>query len=247
MSPGSSPSSKWWRELGKHLPDPVEAILRHSHSGGLFEPQARLSFSQEGEDLVIARLFDGQVTGFYIDIGAHHPTRFSNTYLLYRRGWRGINVDPTPGGMRLFEKKRPEDINLEIAIARNPGTVLLREFDEPALNTTSSDIAFLRESRGISHTRTTPVEARRLADVLGDYIPPGTSRIDLLSVDTEGADLDVLESNDWDSYRPRLVVIEVLGSSLSVLESKQEIAYLRRLDYDLYAKLVNSVIMVDAH
>src|SRR5215510_10661697 len=62
----------------------------------------RTSFSQQGEDLILARLFEGQRRGFYVDVGAHHPRRFSNTFLLYRRGWRGLNIDAAPGSMRLF-------------------------------------------------------------------------------------------------------------------------------------------------
>jgi hypothetical protein len=61
-------------------------------------------YSQEGEDLIASRLFPNQSTGFYVDIGAHHPTRFSNTYLLYTKGWRGINIDPLPGSKELFDK-----------------------------------------------------------------------------------------------------------------------------------------------
>ena len=58
------------------------------------------SFSQEGEDLVLARIFEGKKNGFYVDIGAHHPTRFSNTHYFYRRGWSGINIDAMPGSMK---------------------------------------------------------------------------------------------------------------------------------------------------
>ncbi len=71
------------------------------------------SYSQEGEDMILARLFENQQNGFYIDVGAHHPQRFSNTYFFYKKGWRGINVDAMLGSMKLFNKIRSRDINIE--------------------------------------------------------------------------------------------------------------------------------------
>ena len=56
------------------------------------------SYAQEGEDLILYRMIYGKIDkGFYVDVGAHHPKRFSNTYFFYRKGWRGINVEPMPG------------------------------------------------------------------------------------------------------------------------------------------------------
>ena len=59
---------------------------------------------------MLYRIFEGRKTGFYVDIGCHHPFRFSNSYLFYKLGWRGICVDPLPGTKALFNKWRPEDI-----------------------------------------------------------------------------------------------------------------------------------------
>lgn len=76
------------------------------------------SYSQEGEDLILKRFFSNKEKGFYIDIGAHHPKRFSNTYLFYSKGWNGINIDAMPGSMRLFNQIRKRDLNLEVPIAK---------------------------------------------------------------------------------------------------------------------------------
>src|SRR5438045_8009791 len=70
-----------------------------------------LSFSQFGEDLAVLRHFEDRV-GYFVDVGAHHPIRLSNTYLLYRCGWSGINVDANPDGIELFRKKRPRDLTI---------------------------------------------------------------------------------------------------------------------------------------
>ena len=75
------------------------------------------AYSSEGEDLILKRIFDKKKKGVYIDVGAHHPFRVSNTYLLYKRNWTGINIDPLPGSKALFNKHRPKDINLEIGVS----------------------------------------------------------------------------------------------------------------------------------
>ena len=96
-----------------------------------------LSYSQEGEDLILKRLFDGQKKGLYVDVGAHHPKRFSNTYLFYKMGWRGINIDAMPGSMEKFKEVRPEDINIEAAISDKDELLTYYIFNESALNTFS--------------------------------------------------------------------------------------------------------------
>ncbi|TLD96815.1 hypothetical protein LS71_004220 [Helicobacter jaachi] len=75
------------------------------------------SYAIEGEDRIVrALLWQKRDSGFYVDVGAHHPFRFSNTYLFYTQGWRGINIDATPGSMEAFRKYRARDINLEMGI-----------------------------------------------------------------------------------------------------------------------------------
>ena len=51
------------------------------------------SYSQDNEDLFLNEYFEKISNGFYVDIGCHHPKRFSNTYLLYKKGWKGVNID----------------------------------------------------------------------------------------------------------------------------------------------------------
>ena len=83
----------------------------------LLDPYRRTSYSQEGEDLILDRLLRRKPRGYYVDVGAFHPKKFSNTHLFYRRGWSGINIDATPGSMDEFRRVRPRDTNLEIAIS----------------------------------------------------------------------------------------------------------------------------------
>lgn len=228
------------------LPGWLRGLLRHLRTRHLLSEHARVSFAQEGEDLLLHRLFERQSHGFYVDVGAHHPERFSNTKLLYDRGWHGINIDPTPASMDAFRRFRQRDVNLEIAIS-NVGEVReLFMFNEPALNSFSEELSYERiQTNKYSLDRKVAVRSRPLADVLAENLPPGLETIDLLTIDVEGHDLEVLRSNDWDRFRPRVVVIEVLRSSLDELPDAEEVQFLSERGYRLYAKLVNSVVLRD--
>lgn len=159
------------------------------------------SFSQFGEDRWLIREFADQPSGFYVDVGAFHPFLASNTYLLHQQGWRGINLEPAPEPLALIRKYRPGDINLPYAISTEPGPV---SFALAGSFAGIDDDQHLWQ--GIEGERI-KVEARTLADVFDEHLPAGQT-IDLLDVDCEGRDLDVLRSNDWTRYRPRVVLTE---------------------------------------
>ena len=82
--------------------------------------------------------------GFFVDVGAHHPQRFSNTYYFYLKGWSGINIDAMPGSMKIFDDLRSRDINLEIPISDKSEILTYYEFDEPALNSFSLSLSHER-------------------------------------------------------------------------------------------------------
>ena len=87
----------------------------------LLDIHAQKSYSQEGEDMVLERIFAGKKGGFYVDVGAHHPRRFSNTYFFYRKGWKGINIEPNPEAIHAFQSDRKRDTNLQCGISDRPG------------------------------------------------------------------------------------------------------------------------------
>jgi FkbM family methyltransferase len=200
-------------------------------------------YSQEGEDLIVARLFDGKSDGFYVDVGAHHPIRHSNTYLLYRRGWRGINIDATPGSMAEFRRLRPRDTNVECLVASDPSPQRFYMFNEPALNTASRTLANERPAENAQYQVTNEFELRprTLASLLDELMPKGQT-IDLMSVDVEGLDLDVLRSNDWGRYRPALLLVEALNTGLFDLDRHEIVQFLGERNYRPIAKLYNTVV-----
>jgi FkbM family methyltransferase len=203
-----------------------------------------LSFSQDGEDMVLRKIFGKKIIrgGFYVDVGSHHPQRFSNTYYFYLRGWKGINIDPLPGCKTLFDALRPRDINLELGISDCQSELIYYAFEEPAFNTFDPMIAKSRLSVIISEKK---VHVCRLSDVLDQYLQ-ADQKVDFLSIDVEGLDLQVLRSNDWSRYRPSYVLAEVLEMSdiYQVIETELH-QYMTSLGYAFFAKGHNTLIFVD--
>lgn len=169
------------------------------------------SFSSAGEDMILRHLLGSdRMSGFYVDIGAFHPTLFSNTYFFYLNGWNGINVEARPGSKQLFDKVRPRDVNLEVGVSRDRGPLTYYFIAENStMNSFSKD--FLRQIEMLDQVRSEIlVQTVPLAEILDRHVAPGQT-IDFMNVDVEGHDLEVLESNDWERFRPRVVVVEDEG------------------------------------
>lgn len=203
------------------------------------------TYSQEGEDVILARLFEGQRLGFYVDVGAHHPYRFSNTYFFYSKKWHGINIDAMPGSMRIFNRFRKRDINLEVGILSNKDRIPFYIFDEPALNGfwPSRKIA-LETNPGYQIIDEARIQTCPLKEILEEYLPSGQD-IDFLSIDAEGRDYEVVLSNDWERFRPKVVLIEVFGKDLSELMAAPVCLFLIEKNYIPYSKTFNSVFFLE--
>ncbi len=202
------------------------------------------SYSQDGEDVVLAAYYHGRkgYKGFFVDVGAHHPVRFSNTWMFYRRGWRGINIDPTPGSMRPFRFLRSRDINLEIGIGRQPTQLTFYCFNEPALNTFDQALARQRDTgRPYRVVKTVSVPVEPLGKVLDKYLPSG-QKIDFFTIDVEGLDLEVLKSNDWTKYRPEFVLVEDSEFRPGQAANSPIYHFLKNQNYEMVAALKRTVV-----
>lgn len=168
-------------------------------------------YSQEGEDMILRSLFAGEkgYKGFFVDIGAHHPVRFSNTLYFYRRGWRGINVEPTPSAIKAFQLFRSRDINLNLGVGESKTSMKFYCFNEPALNSFSKEVSdrIVRESKKYKVIKEVDVEVLPLSEILENYLPKGTT-IDFMSIDVEGLDYQVLCSNNWEKFKPTYILAE---------------------------------------
>lgn len=195
-------------------------------------------YSQEGEDLVLNRFFEGQKNGFYVDVGAHHPFRFSNTYLFYQRGWRGINIDATPGSMKLFNIFRPHDINLEMGILDKKGKLDYYLFDEPALNSFSKKLSLSREKdTSYNIKQVMSVSTERLDAVLEAN---NVKNIDFLSIDVEGMEYEVLKSINLDVNKPKIILLEKFGEVSRSTSGKEIDEYLDKYNYHQFANTANT-------
>lgn len=197
------------------------------------------SYSQEGEDLVLGKLLDFKSKGYYVDVGAHHPIQYSNTYYFYKMGWQGINIDAMPGSMKLFNFKRKRDINLELPISIFPQDLTYYIFESGACNTFSKDLAE-RNTKYTSLQKEIVLKTSTLESVLDKYLPTG-QEIDFFSIDVEGLDLEVLKSNNWQKYRPKYILIEEHDFNLETPEASLVYNYLHSLDYKLVAKTDNTI------
>jgi len=164
------------------------------------------SFSTKGEDLLINSILLNIQNGFYVDVGAHHPFRFSNTHLLYKRGWKGINIDANSKSIQLFNRYRKKDINVLNAISDKEEKETLYKNEFGATNTLLKEKYQLKPE---SYIEKMDVITKTLTGVLQTYIPE-QERIDFLNVDVEGYDYKVLNSFPWEKYTPYLICVEDL-------------------------------------
>lgn len=221
----------------------VEAARRLAEKA---DPFVRLSWSQDGEDMVLRRLFEGETHGFYVDVGAHHPFRFSNTCYFHRGGWRGINIDANPAAIDEFHRHRPNDVNLCVGIAETSGRLVFHRFNEPALDTFDAALATERAKLpGYRLVARSEVAVRRLDEVLAEHLQ-AEQRIDFLSIDVEGLDLQALKSNDWRRFRPRVLLVEAREAELQNLDADPACNFARSVGYRPLAKTVNTVIFSES-
>lgn len=200
-----------------------------------------LSFAQEGEDLILNRFFKNKQIGFFVDVGAHHPIRFSNTYKFYLMGWRGINIDAMPGSMKSFNEIRPGDINLEIPVSESSDTLTYYIFNEPALNTFSKTEALRKD--GLNNYKIIDgkkLKTQRLDSILDKYLPKN-QQIDFFTIDVEGMDFFVLKSNNWEKYSPNMVLVEDLQSDFESVFSADLYFFMKTKGYKFVARTYNTL------
>jgi FkbM family methyltransferase len=205
------------------------------------------SYSQDGEDMIIRSFFEERpgYVGFYVDVGAYQPFKYSNTSHFYQHGWSGLNIEPTPTAIAAFEQHRPRDINLNVAIGEREEVLTFYCFNEPALNTFSDKLA--KERAGIAPyfiTQEISVKVMPLAAILSKHLKPGQG-IDFMSVDVEGLDLCVLKSNDWEKFRPVYLLVEDIAEYLDQMSSSEVYTYVSGLGYRPVAKTWRTLVFKD--
>lgn len=168
----------------------------------------RIISSQCGEDLIIESILFTKKNGFYVDVGANHPIKYNNTLLFHNKGWTGINIEPNHSRMWLFNLLRRKDINVNVGIGKQKSEMKFYVFKESTLSTFDEKAALEYQKMGHPLKKTIVIPISPLKDILAKHAE--RKEIDFMSIDTEGFDMEVLESNDWTKFRPRFLIIETL-------------------------------------
>jgi FkbM family methyltransferase len=208
-----------------------------------------LSFSQCGEDRIILFLFKNELgisRPSYIDIGANHPSKFSNTALLYLMGGRGLNIEPNPELIVKFEKERPLDINLNIGVHNKEGVFDFFLMSANTMSTFSAQEAeHLNRNTSIKLVKKTQIPVLTFSQVIDRYHEKKCP--DFVNIDVEGLEMEILTSIDFQRDPPKVICIETLTYEEKKGGRKETEArdFLLQLGYELYADTrINSIFVL---
>ena len=194
--------------------------------------------SQFGEDKFILDLFDKDYRGKYLDLGCYHPTRHSNTHILYQSGWTGINIDLNPLTIELFNFMRPKDINYNIGISNSEEEKELYFINEFNTQNTldKNQLNFLKNHHNIKDREIlkTKLKTKKLETILLDN---NFHNIDFFNIDIEGHELEVIESINFDKFKFKYICIEMIQhNEISVNRSKKINDILNNNDFIIVKK-----------
>ncbi|HEY4151240.1 MAG TPA: FkbM family methyltransferase [Chitinophagaceae bacterium] len=208
-------------------------------------PHSRLVYAQAGEDVILDRFFykSGIQHPSYLDIGANHPAYISNTYFFYLRGSKGVCIEPNPRLAQYIRKQRPRDTVLNVGVGIDEQTeadFYLFPDHADGLSTFSKNEAEHWQEVGmkgmgkISYEKIIKVPLQTINSVIGNHF---TAAPDLLSIDVEGLDLQILQTLDFNRYRPVAICVETLSYDEQQREHKRSdiIEFLLARDYEIYA------------
>lgn len=211
------------------------------------------SYAQSGEDLIAQYVFQAiepyKPAGMYMDIGAHNPTLFNNTYIFYRRGWRGINIDPLSDNMALFRRQRPRDTNICAGLGTESGQRTFYRMDAATLSTFNHETALDYERHGYHIATTEEVPFLSVHDLLKQH--PVPTNLDLLTVDIEDTSWPVISALFQEGIRPRIMMAETVTHSNRLADSRKDQGLIDRIvgaNYRLYADtFLNSIFVSEEY
>ena len=180
--------------------------------------------SQFGEDEYITSLFEKNFKGKFLDVGCYHPTRHNNTYLMYKKGWSGVNIDLNPLTIELFNFMRPKDININIGISDSDSEKTLHFIDE--LNTQNTlnenQLNFLKNHHNIKDHEIIKkkIKTKNLNKILDEH---KFYNIDFMNLDIEGHELQVLKTIDFNKTRIKFLCVEMIEHNKISEENNKKI------------------------
>lgn len=208
----------------------------------------KISYSQNGEDILISRIFKNLNIQkvYYLDIGANHPRRYNNTYLLYLKGSSGVCIEPNKELSKKIKRIRPMDNVLNVAISDKIETLTYYSFKNDVLNTFSKEESEINIDRGNKLLRTYPVKT----EVLNNIFEKLPKIPDLVSLDIEGYDEKVLRTFNFSIYKPAVWCIETIEKNyekwfknISLIKFMEENGYVVYADTNINTIFVEKKIM----
>ena len=193
----------------------------------------RKSFSQGSMDLILNHIFKDKNEGFYVDVGCQHPIKNNNTYLLYKKGWSGVNIDLDSVNIDLFNFFRPNDKNVNFGVSDKIESAKLFYYHQKSPINTLDEKVSLKQNAKIE--KEINIQTNTLENILDNY---SGKTIDLLTIDVEGFELKVLKGLNFDKHKPSVIIVEFLD----LKANKWEIPY-NNLDNvlksEIYSFLIN--------
>ena len=190
------------------------------------------SYSFGGCDLLIDYIFKSKKKGFYLDVGCQHPVSNNNTYLLYKRGWNGMNIDLDQKNIRLFNLERKKDINICKCISSDNADKDLFFF-HPGSPINSLEKKTIKNKSNFSLKK---IKTFTLNSILEDY---NIKNIDYFNLDVEGHELEVLKNFDINLYKPNIVSVEFIDYQMKELEFKNNNID-RVIESDIYKYFISN-------
>jgi FkbM family methyltransferase len=192
----------------------------------LKKSKKRYHYADNGEDIIIQGLFNHKKDGFYIDVGCYHPIRASLTHLLYKKGWKGVNVDISKDTINLFNIARPNDKNINIGISDKEGEDFYYQ---------SSHINQANSFKFYDNVKKVKVQITTLDNIIKNL---GIEKIDFLNIDVEYRDFKALQGLNLNNVRPSLIAIEDNDAyDIADVTNSNIYRYMINNEYFLYSKL----------
>ena len=199
-----------------------------------YKKYTKTSYSISGVDLIIDRLFSRVKRGIYIDLGCNHPIKHNNTYLLYKRGWEGINIDSDRNSIQEFNKLRKNDYNVNELVSSKKNKIKYYFYHErSALNTVDP---FIVKKRKAKPNKIINRETNTLNSII-ENSPYKKSKINLLSVDIENHEYEALKNFNFNKYKIDCVVIELINTKNKKIETQNQ-----NLEFILKSKIYKLLI-----
>ncbi|WP_422362089.1 FkbM family methyltransferase [Reichenbachiella sp.] len=192
----------------------------------------KYSFGFSGEDRILEGIYKPIIDqpGYYVDVGCNHPVHLSNTYGLYRKGWRGVCIDANIDLIKKHKKYRPKDRAICALVSNEEREREFYKVSNDGLSTTEKKNLSEKEIQVLGY-QTEVHHSKTLTNILNEVSAPQC--IDILSIDAEEHDFQVLQSLDFDLFKPKVIVIEDETFNIYKTASHQIVEYLDVRGYGL--------------